>query len=73
MDNYCLNEHVNLELYKNNVIYKIDGGLTAYCLLFANPNIHQNTGKFMCFLNRRENLTYLSSYVCFWYTKIGTV
>ena len=33
-------------------IYKIHGGLTAYCLIFANPNIHQNTGKFMYFLKQ---------------------
>ena len=24
----------------------------SYCLILANPNIHQNTGKFMYFLNQ---------------------
>ena len=35
---------------KNNI--QIDGGLIAYCLIFANPNIEQNTGKFMYFLKQ---------------------
>ena len=33
-------------------IYKIDDGLTAYCLFFPNPNIHQNTEKFTGVKNR---------------------
>ena len=33
-------------------IYKIDGGLIAYSLIFANPNIQQNTGKFIYFLKK---------------------
>ena len=46
--------HFNPVLYfllrqKIGKIYKIDGGLTAYCLIFANPNIHQNTRKCMYF------------------------
>ena len=38
------------KIWKN--LYKLDGSLTAYCLIFANPNIHQNTGKFMYFLKQ---------------------
>ena len=46
--------HFYPELYflldkKLEKIYKIGGGLTAYCLIFVNPNIHQNKGKFMYF------------------------
>ena len=33
-------------------IYKLDGCLTAYCLILANPNIHQNTGNFFFFLKQ---------------------
>ena len=33
-------------------IYKIDGGLIAHSLIFANPNIQQNKGKFIYFLKQ---------------------
>ena len=37
------------KIWKN---IQVDGGLIAYCLIFANPNIQQNTGKFMYFLKQ---------------------
>ena len=40
---------------------------------FLQIQIYTKTQENLCiFWNRREKLTYLSSYVCFWYTKIGT-
>ena len=44
-------------------IYKLDGSLTAYCLIFANPNIHQNTRKFMYFLKQAWKID-ISIIVC---------